>query len=256
MEIGEKIKFLRMRQGMTLEELGLKVGVGKSTVRKWETGQIANMRRDKIASLADALNVSPSYLMGWEDEINVDMDMKNNSSNTSDNIGNIDKLLYCEKTGVMNIGERIKNRRVELNLTQEELAKMTGYTTRSTINKIEQGVNDMPLSKVSVFANVLNVSPSYLMGWEDEINVDIDMRNNSGTISNSIGSDSSESNNTYTTNNYYSSPCSQREKSSNKDTKATITSKELFYEMLMVLKDMDDEQLNDMIRYGEFIKAR
>lgn len=80
---------------MTLEELGLKVGVGKSTVRKWETGQIANMRRDKIASLADALNVSPSYLMGWEDEINVDMDMKNNSSNTSDNIGNIDKLLYC-----------------------------------------------------------------------------------------------------------------------------------------------------------------
>ena len=57
MEIGEKIKFLRMRQGMTLEELGLKVGVGKSTVRKWETGQIANMRRDKIASLADALNV-------------------------------------------------------------------------------------------------------------------------------------------------------------------------------------------------------
>ena len=67
MEIGEKIKFLRMRQGMTLEELGLKVGVGKSTVRKWETGQIANMRRDKIASLADALNVSRSYLMGWED---------------------------------------------------------------------------------------------------------------------------------------------------------------------------------------------
>ena len=97
MEIGEKIKFLRMRQGMTLEELGLKVGVGKSTVRKWETGQIANMRRDKIASLAYALNVSRSYLMGWEDEINVDMDMKNNSGNTSDNIGNIEKLLYCER---------------------------------------------------------------------------------------------------------------------------------------------------------------
>ena len=257
MEIGEKIKFLRMRQGMTLEELGSRVGVGKSTVRKWETGQIANMRRDKIASLADALNVSPSYLIGWEDENNVYMDMKNNSGIASDNIGNIGKLLYCEKTGVMNIGERIKNRRVELNLTQEELAKMTGYTARSTINKIERGVNDMPLSKVSVFANALNVSPSYLIGWEDENNVDIDVRNNSGTISNSIGSDSSESNNTYTTtNNYYSAPCSQNETTVNKDIKATITSKELFYEMLMVLKDMDDEQLNDMIRYGEFIKAR
>ena len=255
MEIGEKIKFLRMRQGMTLEELGLKVGVGKSTVRKWETGQIANMRRDKIASLADALNVSPSYLMGWEDEINVDMDMKNNSSNTSDNIGNIDKLLYCEKTGVMNIGERIKNRRVELNLTQEELARRLGYSDKSSISRIENS-SKLTLNKVQLLADALNVSPSYLMGWEDEINVDMDMRNKSGTISNNIGSDSSESNNTYTTNNDYSSPCSQREKSSNKDTKATITSKELFYEMLMVLKDMDDEQLNDMIRYGEFIKAR
>lgn len=36
MEIGEKIKYLRTRQGMTLEELGEKVGVGKSTVRKWD----------------------------------------------------------------------------------------------------------------------------------------------------------------------------------------------------------------------------
>ena len=255
MEICEKIKFLRMRQGMTLEELGLKVGVGKSTVRKWETGQIANMRRDKIASLADALNVSRSYLMGWEDEINVDMDMKNNSGNTSDNIGNIDKLLYCERGFVMKIGERIKNRRVELNITQDELARRLGYSDKSSISRIENS-SKLTLNKMQLLADALNVSPSYLMGWEDEINVDIDMRNNSGTISNSIGSDSSESNNTYTTNNHYSSPCSQREKSSNKDTKATITSKELFYEMLMVLKDMDDEQLNDMIRYGEFIKAR
>lgn len=164
MEIGEKIKFLRMRQGMTLEELGLKVGVGKSTVRKWETGQIANMRRDKIASLADALNVSPSYLMGWEDEINVDMDMKNNSSNTSDNIGNIDKLLYCEKTGVMNIGERIKNRRVELNLTQEELAKMTGYTTRSTINKIEQELMTCHYQRFRFSQTYLTYRPHILWG--------------------------------------------------------------------------------------------
>lgn len=52
---------------MTLEELGNKVGVGKSTVRKWENGMIANMRRDKIAKLADALNVSPAYLMGWNE---------------------------------------------------------------------------------------------------------------------------------------------------------------------------------------------
>lgn len=155
------------------------------------------------------------------------------------------------KAGEKMIGNKIKTRRKELNITQEELAKMTGYTTRSTINKIEQEINDIPLSKVSVFAKALNTTPSYLMGWEDEINVDMDMRNNSDTISNNIGSDSMDTNNTYTTNNCYSSsspkdghPCSK------------ITSMDLFYEVLMILKDMNDKQLEDMKRYGEFIKAR
>lgn len=67
MELGEKIKFHREKLHMTLEELGNKVGVGKSTVRKWENGMIANMRRDKISKIASALNVSPGYLMGWTD---------------------------------------------------------------------------------------------------------------------------------------------------------------------------------------------
>lgn len=65
--MGTRIKNLRLENNMTLEELGNKVGVGKSTVRKWENGMIANMRRDKIAKLADALNVSPAYLMGWNE---------------------------------------------------------------------------------------------------------------------------------------------------------------------------------------------
>ena len=69
MEMGEKIHALRIEKGLTLEQLGDKVGVGKSTVRKWENGMIANMRRDKIAKIADALGVSPGYLMGWENKI-------------------------------------------------------------------------------------------------------------------------------------------------------------------------------------------
>lgn len=69
MNIGEKIKQLRIQNGLTLEQLGNKVGVGKSTVRKWECGIIQNMKRDKIANLAEALNTTPAYLMGWETEI-------------------------------------------------------------------------------------------------------------------------------------------------------------------------------------------
>ncbi len=72
MDMGQKIKLLREQKRMTLEELGDKVGVGKSTVRKWETGIIANMKRDKIAKIANALDVSPSYLMGWDDNLKTD----------------------------------------------------------------------------------------------------------------------------------------------------------------------------------------
>lgn len=70
MEMGKKIYNLRIEKGMTLEEVGEKCGVGKSTVRKWENGMIANMKRDKIAKLADALGCSPAYLMGWDENLN------------------------------------------------------------------------------------------------------------------------------------------------------------------------------------------
>ena len=66
MEMKDKIKQRREELGLTLEEVGNIVGVGKSTVRKWETGDIANMRRDKIAKLAVALHTTPAYLLGYE----------------------------------------------------------------------------------------------------------------------------------------------------------------------------------------------
>lgn len=70
MNLGEKIKMLRLEQDLSLEELGNKVGVGKSTVRKWETGMIENMRRDKIDKLAKALNTTPAFLLGWTETAN------------------------------------------------------------------------------------------------------------------------------------------------------------------------------------------
>lgn len=68
MEMGQKIYNLRIQKGLTLEELGNMVGVGKSTVRKWENGMIANMKRDKILKVSEALDTTPAYLMGWEEE--------------------------------------------------------------------------------------------------------------------------------------------------------------------------------------------
>lgn len=67
MDFYEKIKALRLQRGMSLQAVGDIVGVGKSTVRKWENGDIKNMGRDKIELLAKALGVEPGYLMGWDE---------------------------------------------------------------------------------------------------------------------------------------------------------------------------------------------
>ena len=69
------------------------------------------------------------------------------------------------------IGNNIARIRKEMGLTQEELAKMMGYKSKSTINKIELGINDIPQSKIVRFASVLGTTPAELMGWEaEEIN--------------------------------------------------------------------------------------
>ena len=57
------IETKRKELGLTLDELGKLVGVSKSTVKKWESGYIKNMRRDKIISLAKALQVSPMDIL-------------------------------------------------------------------------------------------------------------------------------------------------------------------------------------------------
>ncbi len=61
------------------------------------------------------------------------------------------------------IGAIIKKRRIELNMTQDELAEKTGYKTRSSINKIEKGCNDLPRSKMELFAKALNVPQAYFL---------------------------------------------------------------------------------------------
>lgn len=66
--MANRIKDLRLAKGLTLEQVGNAVGVGKSTVRKWEVGMITNMKRDKIASLAKVLGTTPAYLMGWKED--------------------------------------------------------------------------------------------------------------------------------------------------------------------------------------------
>ena len=70
------------------------------------------------------------------------------------------------------IGQRIKQRRIELGMTQEELAHKMGYASKTTINKIENGINDVTQSKIIAFSKALETSVAYLMGWDDNLNKD------------------------------------------------------------------------------------
>lgn len=68
MDIKKKLKNRRLELGLTMEDVGKAVGVSKSTVSKWESGHIENMRRDKIALYAKTLDVSPEFIMGLDED--------------------------------------------------------------------------------------------------------------------------------------------------------------------------------------------
>lgn len=65
------------------------------------------------------------------------------------------------------IGNRIRKRREELGLSQDELGKRIGYKSRSSINKIELGHRNLTQSKIKAIADALETTPSYIMGWEE-----------------------------------------------------------------------------------------
>ena len=67
MTTGERIKMLRKEHNLTQEELGAKIGVQKAAIQKYEKGTVKNIKRDSLIKLAQCLDTSPEYLLGWED---------------------------------------------------------------------------------------------------------------------------------------------------------------------------------------------
>lgn len=71
----------------------------------------------------------------------------------------------------MSFGNNVRQRRIELGMTQDELAKMIGYSSRSSINKIELGRNVSQKVMLKV-AEALNTTPGYLMGFKEQSEAD------------------------------------------------------------------------------------
>ena len=69
---------------------------------------------------------------------------------------------------MLDLYRNIRRRRIELGMSQQQLADKLGYKSRSAINKIEMGINDLTQSKIVAFAEALETTPGELMGWSDK----------------------------------------------------------------------------------------
>lgn len=81
MSLHDDIKQRRIELGLTMADVAQSVGVSEATISRWESGDIANMKRDKIVSLAKALHVSPSFIMGWDEPETEDIVSSNKYNN-------------------------------------------------------------------------------------------------------------------------------------------------------------------------------
>ena len=106
MVIGQRIKTIRKQQGLSIDELANKIGKNRTTIYRYENGDIENLPLGILGSLAEALNTTPACLMGWDSPA-------------------YDKLVPCRETKYLMkwINEYGQHR-----LTDEECEKVIEYT--------------------------------------------------------------------------------------------------------------------------------
>lgn len=148
MSVGDIISNRRKELGLTLEEIGNYVGVGKSTVQKWESGYISNMKRDKIALLAKVLQINPAVL------INDDTTMEN------------DNEIYNNINSGVTMYERFVELLQEKGITSYRVSKETGVT-QTTLSDWKTGRATPKTATLQKIADYFNVSLDWLVGKSD-----------------------------------------------------------------------------------------
>ncbi|MGP1505145.1 MAG: helix-turn-helix domain-containing protein [Eggerthia catenaformis] len=150
------------------------------------------------------------------------------------------------------IGKEIKKRRMRLGMTQEELALKSGYKTKGSIQKIEDGTSDITNKRLRMIADALGCSPSELLiSYDQSINnsFNITNSNNSGN-----GSHNSGSHNNNITNNYYYD--NDNDDGCTNDIIITLNTKKYFFGIIDELREMDDDQLLEILKYCEFVRQK
>ena len=154
----KKIKTLRQLKGLTLEQVGNAVGVGKSTVRKWESGMISNMGMDKILPLAHVLGTTPIELLNLS---------TNEEPNIKPAIAKTEKAECSTDDNKRIFAENLKRHMALTGTTRNELSKTLGvsyYTISDWIN----GKKYPRIDKIEMLASFFGISKSALIECDCE----------------------------------------------------------------------------------------
>ncbi len=124
-----------------IEDNDLDVRIGKSAISQYVSGKVVP-KQDKVFVMAAALDVDPSWLLG----------------------------IKTLGEGI-NIGQRIKDRRKELNLSAEQVAELIGVSPATVYRYESNYISNMGVDKITPIAKALNTTEAYLLGWTDDVDL-------------------------------------------------------------------------------------
>ena len=144
MSFSEKLHDLRIKAGLTQEDLAKKIGISKQNISRYENSErVPNLKTAR--KLADALGVSLSEL-------------------SEEGISSEFPCVKRDDQVILSVGKNIADTRKALGMTQDELAARTGYSSKAAVSKIETGVNDLTLTSLHNIAQALGVRMTDLLG--------------------------------------------------------------------------------------------
>lgn len=138
-EICEIMKQRREDLGLTLDDVAQQVGVNQSTVSRWESGQIEEMKRGKVEKLADALKLSPAMLMGWDDYLKLNSEQVElilNYNKMTDSLKA--RLLAYSQMLIDTLSEKISDKTLENMNIAQKFSDDTAEQLRKTYEAIEK----------------------------------------------------------------------------------------------------------------------
>lgn len=170
MEFKDLVYSKRKALNLSMEELAKKVGVSKATVQRWESGEIKNVRRDKIARIADALETTPAYLMGWDEEM---QDRKKEFQPFD--LDALKKIIVNDtKLAYQGLSSLCKIKRIEKDWTEKKVAELSYISLDEYLN-FENNNLELDINRIDNILKALDISIEFALGF---ISAMLDMRDN------------------------------------------------------------------------------